>query len=29
MIQILGPHPRVVWPRDAAEQAFVFPRPTV
>ena len=27
MIQILGQKPRVVWPTDAAEQAFVFPRP--
>jgi branched-chain amino acid transport system substrate-binding protein len=27
MIQILGQKPRVVWPRDVAEQKFVFPRP--
>jgi branched-chain amino acid transport system substrate-binding protein len=27
MLQILGQKPRVVWPRDAAEQRFVFPRP--
>ncbi len=27
MIQILGQKPRVVWPREAAEQRFVFPRP--
>jgi branched-chain amino acid transport system substrate-binding protein len=27
MIQILGQKPRVVWPRDNAEQKFVFPRP--
>ena len=27
MIQILGQKPRVVWPQEAAEQAFVFPRP--
>ncbi|HYB44793.1 MAG TPA: ABC transporter substrate-binding protein [Candidatus Methylomirabilis sp.] len=27
MLQILGQKPRVVWPRDAAEQHFVFPRP--
>jgi branched-chain amino acid transport system substrate-binding protein len=27
MIQILGQKPRVVWPKDSAEQAFVFPRP--
>jgi hypothetical protein len=27
MIQILGAKPVVVWPKDAAEQAFVFPRP--
>lgn len=27
MLQILGQAPRVVWPRDAAEQNFVFPRP--
>jgi branched-chain amino acid transport system substrate-binding protein len=26
-IQILGQKPRVVWPREAAEQRFVFPRP--
>jgi branched-chain amino acid transport system substrate-binding protein len=28
-IQILGGKPRVVWPKEAAEQAFVFPRPKV
>ena len=27
MIQILGQKPRVVWPRDVAEERFVFPRP--
>jgi branched-chain amino acid transport system substrate-binding protein len=27
MIQILGQKPVVVWPRDAAEQKVVFPRP--
>ena len=27
MLQILGQKARVVWPRDAAEQRFVFPRP--
>jgi branched-chain amino acid transport system substrate-binding protein len=27
MIQILGQKPRVVWPREVAEQKFVFPRP--
>jgi branched-chain amino acid transport system substrate-binding protein len=27
MVQILGQKPRVVWPRDNAEQKFVFPRP--
>jgi branched-chain amino acid transport system substrate-binding protein len=27
MIQILGQKPVVVWPKDSAEQAFVFPRP--
>lgn len=27
MIQILGQKPVVVWPKDAAEQKFVFPRP--
>ena len=26
-IQILGGRPRVVWPREAAEQRLVFPRP--
>lgn len=26
-IQILGQRPRLVWPKDAAEQRFVFPRP--
>ena len=29
MIQVLGQRPRVVWPRDAAEQKVVFPRPKV
>lgn len=27
MLQILGQQPKVVWPKDAAEQKFVFPRP--
>lgn len=27
MIQILGGKPSVVWPKDVAEQKFVFPRP--
>jgi branched-chain amino acid transport system substrate-binding protein len=27
MIQILGQKPVVIWPRDAAEQKLVFPRP--
>jgi branched-chain amino acid transport system substrate-binding protein len=27
VIQILGGKPRVVWPKENAEQAFVFPRP--
>jgi branched-chain amino acid transport system substrate-binding protein len=27
MIQILGQKPVVVWPRDAAVQKYVFPRP--
>jgi hypothetical protein len=27
MLQILGQAPRVVWPKDVAEQKFVFPRP--
>ncbi len=27
MLQILGQKPRVVWPKDVAEQKFVFPRP--
>jgi branched-chain amino acid transport system substrate-binding protein len=27
MIQVLGEKPVVIWPKDAAEQAFVFPRP--
>ena len=27
MIQILGGKPVAVWPRDAALQKFVFPRP--
>jgi branched-chain amino acid transport system substrate-binding protein len=26
-IQILGQRPRVVWPKDVAEQRFVFPQP--
>jgi branched-chain amino acid transport system substrate-binding protein len=26
-IQILGQKPRVIWPKDVAEQRFVFPRP--
>ncbi|HKC82794.1 MAG TPA: ABC transporter substrate-binding protein, partial [bacterium] len=26
MIQVLGQKPRVVWPRDVAEERFVFPR---
>ncbi len=29
MIQILGQKPVVVWPKDAAVQKFVFPRPKV
>jgi len=29
MIQVLGQRPRVVWPKDAAEQKAVFPRPKV
>jgi ABC-type branched-subunit amino acid transport system substrate-binding protein len=29
MLQILGQKPRVVWPKGAAEQRFVFPRPKV
>lgn len=29
MLQILGQKPRVVWPKEAAEQRFVFPRPKV
>src|SRR2546430_10789852 len=29
MIQILGQKPVVVWPRDAAVQKVVFPRPKV
>lgn len=29
VIQILGQKPRVVWPRENAEQAFVFPKPRV
>ena len=28
MIQILGQKPVVVWPKDAAVQKFVFPRPS-
>ena len=27
LVQIINQKPRVVWPRDAAETAFVFPRP--
>jgi hypothetical protein len=27
MADVLGLAPRVVWPRDVAEQKFVFPRP--
>jgi branched-chain amino acid transport system substrate-binding protein len=27
LIQILGQKPRVVWPKEVAEQKFVFPRP--
>ena len=27
MIQIVGQKPRVVWPKDVAEERFVFPRP--
>ena len=27
MLQILGQKPKVVWPKEAAEQRFVFPRP--
>ncbi|MBI1847909.1 MAG: ABC transporter substrate-binding protein [Candidatus Rokubacteria bacterium] len=27
MVQILGSRPVVVWPRDLAQQKFVFPRP--
>jgi hypothetical protein len=27
MIQILGQKPVAVWPKDAAMQKFVFPRP--
>ena len=27
MLQVLGQKPRVVWPKDAAEQKYVFPRP--
>jgi hypothetical protein len=27
MIQILGQKPVAVWPKDAALQKFVFPRP--
>ncbi|HET9923716.1 MAG TPA: ABC transporter substrate-binding protein [Methylomirabilota bacterium] len=29
MLQILGQKPRVVWPKEVAEQKFVFPRPKV
>jgi branched-chain amino acid transport system substrate-binding protein len=27
MIQVLGQKPVVVWPKDAAQQKLVFPRP--
>jgi len=27
MLQILGQKPKVVWPKDVAEQKFLFPRP--
>ena len=27
MLQILGQKPKVVWPKEAAEQRFVYPRP--
>ena len=27
MLQILGQKAKVVWPKDVAEQKFVFPRP--
>jgi hypothetical protein len=27
MLQILGQKPRVVWPKDVAEERFVFPVP--
>jgi ABC-type branched-subunit amino acid transport system substrate-binding protein len=27
MIQILNQKPRVVWPKNVAEEKFVFPRP--
>jgi branched-chain amino acid transport system substrate-binding protein len=27
VVQILGQRPRLVWPKENAEQAFVFPRP--
>jgi hypothetical protein len=27
LIQILGQKPRVVWPKEFAEEKFVFPRP--
>jgi hypothetical protein len=27
MLQVLGQKARVVWPKDVAEQRFVFPRP--
>jgi branched-chain amino acid transport system substrate-binding protein len=27
MLQVLGQKPQVVWPKDVAEQRFVFPRP--
>ena len=29
MLQVLGQKTRVVWPKDVAEQRFVFPRPKV
>jgi len=27
VLQILGQKPRAVWPKEAAQQRFVFPRP--
>jgi len=27
LLQVLGQKTRVVWPKDVAEQRFVFPRP--